>query len=45
MMQRTEPGDSRATVVTKQWIVGKRPATTFLEERTENFGGPRPQWA
>lgn len=41
----TEPGDSDATAITEQWIVGKRPATTFFQERTEDFGGLRPQGA
>jgi hypothetical protein len=41
----TEAGDAGTTAITEQRIVGKRPAPTFFQERTEDFGGLRPQWA
>lgn len=37
-----EAGEAGATTITEDWIVGRRRATTFGQERTKEFGGLRP---
>jgi hypothetical protein len=40
-----EPGEAGAMTIKEESIVGRRRATTFGQERAEDFGNLRPQWA